>query len=101
MGPRFMSDLTLVSIKLKRDDEQSGTDMERERTIRRTGARGRLLKDTRGQSLVELAVMMPIFALLMCYAVDYGYMFLAAANIASAFASGNLCPLHRTQRRAI
>jgi len=28
--------------------------------------------------------MMPIFALLMCYAVDFGYFFLAAANIASS-----------------
>lgn len=46
--------------------------------------RGAFLKDTRGQSLVELAVMMPIFALMMCYAVDFGYFFLAAANISSS-----------------
>jgi Flp pilus assembly protein TadG len=58
--------------------------MERKTTIRRRGARGSILRDTRGQSLVELAVMMPIFALLMCYAVDFGYFFLAAANISSS-----------------
>ena len=79
-----MSDLTLVSFKLKRDDEQLTTAMRRETTIRRKGATGRILRDTRGQSLVELAVMMPIFALLLCYAVDFGYFFLAAANIASS-----------------
>src|SRR6185312_5807191 len=58
--------------------------MERKTTTRRRGVRGSILRDTRGQSLVELAVMMPIFALLMCYAVDFGYFFLAAANIASS-----------------
>jgi len=79
-----MSDLTLGSIKLKRDDGQPGAVMGRETTIRRRGARSSILRDTRGQSLVELAVMMPIFALLLCYAVDYGYFFLAAANIASS-----------------
>jgi len=84
MGLCFMSDLTLVSIKLNKDDGQLSTAMGRETTIRRKGARGSLLRDTRGQSLVEIAVMMPIFALLVCYAVDYGYFFLAAANIASS-----------------
>lgn len=79
-----MSDLTLGSIKLKRVDGQLTTAMERKTTIRRKGVRGSILRDTRGQSLVELAVMMPIFALLMCYAVDFGYFFLAAANIASS-----------------
>ena len=76
-----MSDLTQVSVKLKTDNGQRSIGMERPTTIRR---RGSLLRDTRGQSLVELAVMMPIFALLMCYAVDFGYFFLAAANIASS-----------------
>ena len=79
-----MSDLTLGSIKLKRVDGRLPTAMERKTTIRRKGVRGSILRDTRGQSLVELAVMMPIFALLMCYAVDFGYFFLAAANIASS-----------------
>src|ERR1700753_339718 len=58
--------------------------MECDTTIRRKGIRGAFLEDTRGQSLVELAVMMPIFVLLMCYAVDFGYFFLAAANIESS-----------------
>jgi Flp pilus assembly protein TadG len=58
--------------------------MERGATIRRKDKRRGVLSDTSGQSLVELAVMMPIFALLMCYAVDYGYFFLAAANIESS-----------------
>jgi Flp pilus assembly protein TadG len=84
MGLCFMSDLTLGSIKLKRVDGQPTTAMERKTTIRRKGVRGSILRDTRGQSLVELAVMMPIFALLMCYAVDFGYFFLAAANISSS-----------------
>ena len=83
-GLCFMSDLTLVSVKLKRDDVQLSTAMERDNKIRQRGARGSILRDTRGQSLVELAVMMPIFALLVCYAVDYGYFFLAAANISSS-----------------
>lgn len=84
MGPRFMCDLTLVSIKLDKDDGQRIAAMGRKTTIRRKGARGSILRDTRGQSLVEIAVMMPIFALLLCYAVDFGYFFLAAANIASS-----------------
>jgi Flp pilus assembly protein TadG len=37
-----------------------------------------------GQSLIELAVAIPIMVLLMAYAVDYGYFFIAAAGITSA-----------------
>ena len=43
-----------------------------------------LLRDSGGQSLIEVAVMMPVLLLLMAYAVDFGYFFIAAANITSA-----------------
>jgi len=37
-----------------------------------------------GQSLVEVAVCLPILVLLMGYAVDFGYLFMVAANLSSA-----------------
>lgn len=37
-----------------------------------------------GQSLVEVAVIAPILFLVIAYAVDYGYFFLVAAQLASA-----------------
>src|SRR5258708_8923525 len=40
--------------------------------------------DSSGQSLVEVAVIVPILFLLIAYAVDYGYFFLVAAQLASA-----------------
>jgi Flp pilus assembly protein TadG len=43
-----------------------------------------LLRSNSGQSLIELAVALPIMVLLMAYAVDYGYFFIAAAGITSA-----------------
>ncbi|MHB1699046.1 MAG: TadE/TadG family type IV pilus assembly protein [Acidobacteriaceae bacterium] len=43
-----------------------------------------LLRESGGQSLIEIAVMMPILTLLMAYAVDFGYFFIAAANITSS-----------------
>lgn len=45
---------------------------------------GRFRRDRAGASLVEIAVMIPLLALVMAYAVDYGYFFIAAANISSA-----------------
>lgn len=36
------------------------------------------------QSLVEVALFIPIFTILVCYSVDFGYFFLAAATITSA-----------------
>jgi len=42
------------------------------------------LRSGSGQSLVELAVAVPIMVMLMAYAVDYGYFFIAAAGITSA-----------------
>ncbi len=50
----------------------------------RHGLRRRLLRESGGQSLIEIAVMMPILTLLMAYAVDFGYFFIAAANITSS-----------------
>jgi len=37
-----------------------------------------------GQSLIEVALFLPIFTILVCYAVDFGYYFLAANTITSA-----------------
>jgi Flp pilus assembly protein TadG len=42
------------------------------------------MRSTSGQSLVELAVAVPIMVILMAYAVDYGYFFIAAAGITFA-----------------
>ncbi len=36
------------------------------------------------QSLIEVAVMMPIFILLFCYAVDFGYFFIVASSLTSS-----------------
>jgi Flp pilus assembly protein TadG len=37
-----------------------------------------------GQSLIELALMVPIFTILVCYAVDFGFFFLVAMSLNSA-----------------
>jgi Flp pilus assembly protein TadG len=37
-----------------------------------------------GQSLIEVALMVPIFTTLVCYAVDFGYLFLVATSLNSA-----------------
>jgi Flp pilus assembly protein TadG len=37
-----------------------------------------------GQSLIELALMIPIFTVLICYAVDFGYLFIAATSLNAA-----------------
>jgi Flp pilus assembly protein TadG len=37
-----------------------------------------------GQSLIELALMVPIFTILVCYAVDFGFFFLVATSLNSA-----------------
>jgi Flp pilus assembly protein TadG len=58
--------------------------MERDVTNRRWRLARRLFKDKSGQSLVEIAVMVPLFTLLMAFAVDFGYFFVAAADITSS-----------------
>jgi Flp pilus assembly protein TadG len=37
-----------------------------------------------GQSLIEVALMVPLFTVLVCYAVDFGYFFLVASSLSSA-----------------
>jgi hypothetical protein len=53
-------------------------------TARRITLSGGFLKGVSGQSLVEVAVMIPLLLALVAYAVDFGYFFIAAANITSA-----------------
>ena len=47
-----------------------------------------LFRENSGQSLIEIALMMPMLILLMAYAIDFGYFFMAAANITSAARNG-------------
>jgi len=47
-------------------------------------ARGRFWQRQEGQSLIEIALMVPIFTILACYAVDFGYFFLVATSLNSA-----------------
>jgi Flp pilus assembly protein TadG len=42
------------------------------------------LRGEEGQSLIELALMVPIFTILVCYAVDFGFFFLVATSLNSA-----------------
>ncbi len=42
------------------------------------------LRGEEGQSLIELALMVPIFTILVCYAVDLGFFFLVATSLNSA-----------------
>jgi Flp pilus assembly protein TadG len=37
-----------------------------------------------GQSLIEVALMVPLFTIMICYAVDFGYFFLVATALSSA-----------------
>jgi Flp pilus assembly protein TadG len=43
-----------------------------------------LSRGEEGQSLIELALMIPIFTILVCYAVDFGFFFLVATSLNSA-----------------
>ena len=45
---------------------------------------GLIARETSGQSLIEIALMMPLLILLIGYAIDFGYFFIVAANITSA-----------------
>src|SRR5437763_1884977 len=42
------------------------------------------LRDTRGSSLLETALVMPVLVLMLCFAVDIGYFFIVAANLVSS-----------------
>lgn len=58
--------------------------MKRARTIWPVRARCGILRESRGQSLIEVALLMPVLILLMGYAIDFGYFFVAAATITSS-----------------
>jgi hypothetical protein len=47
-----------------------------------------LLRGQRAQSLIEVAIFLPIFITLICYAVDFGYFFLVAGSLDSAARNG-------------
>ncbi|MGC1783251.1 MAG: TadE/TadG family type IV pilus assembly protein [Acidobacteriaceae bacterium] len=47
-------------------------------------ARRRKLAEDGGQSLLETALFLPLLVLLVAFAVDFGYMFIVAANLSSA-----------------
>jgi Flp pilus assembly protein TadG len=47
-------------------------------------ARRSFYRRQEGQSLIEVALMVPIFTILVCYAVDFGYFFLVAMSLNSA-----------------
>ena len=40
--------------------------------------------DAQGSSMIETALVMPILVLMLCFAVDIGYFFIVAANLASS-----------------
>ena len=46
--------------------------------------RSRFWRSQEAQGLIEVAVVIPVFVLLVCYAVDIGYYFIAAASLSSA-----------------
>jgi Flp pilus assembly protein TadG len=50
----------------------------------RAGASRLLWRGQEGQSLIEVALMVPIFTILICYAVDFGFFFLVATSLNSA-----------------
>jgi Flp pilus assembly protein TadG len=56
---------------------------QRKEQDERIGAK-HLLQDRTGQSMVEIACFVPILMLLMGYAIDFGYFFIAAAVITSS-----------------
>jgi len=43
-----------------------------------------------GQSLVEVALLVPLFTLLLCYAIDIGYFYMVAASLASSARNAGL-----------
>jgi Flp pilus assembly protein TadG len=47
-------------------------------------ARGLFWRRQEGQSLMEIALMVPIFTILVCYSVDFGYFYLVATSLNSA-----------------
>ena len=58
--------------------------MSMKRSVNMAEAARRLYRRQEGQSLIEVALMVPIFTILVCYAVDFGFFFLAATSLNSA-----------------
>ena len=61
----------------------------RERRVREPGRRAgfgrrRFWRRNEGQSLIEVALFVPLFTLLIIYAVDFGFFFLAATTLTTA-----------------
>ncbi|WP_277751248.1 TadE/TadG family type IV pilus assembly protein [Granulicella sibirica] len=54
------------------------------KAIKASCSPGGITHGTSGQSLIEIALMMPLLILLIGYAIDFGYFFIVAANITSA-----------------
>jgi Flp pilus assembly protein TadG len=52
--------------------------------FRRAGGARRCCLGEEGQSLIEVALMIPILTILVCYAVDFGFFFLVATSLNSA-----------------
>jgi Flp pilus assembly protein TadG len=52
--------------------------------VRRAGDPRRRYIGEEGQSLIEVALMIPILTVLICYAVDFGFFFLVATSLNSA-----------------
>jgi Flp pilus assembly protein TadG len=57
---------------------------KRRSRFHRAGATRLLWRGQEGQSMIEVALMVPIFTILICYAVDFGFFFLVAASLNSA-----------------
>jgi hypothetical protein len=42
------------------------------------------LRDARGSSMIETALVMPVLVLMLCFAIDIGYFFIVATNLVSS-----------------
>jgi Flp pilus assembly protein TadG len=73
----------LPSEKEELFQRESISFLSRPRSRGSSGARC-LCLGQQGQSLVEVAIMIPIFTVLVCYAVDFGFFFLVATSLNSA-----------------
>ena len=63
---------------------ESRLPSQNKEAFHRAGAARRLFLGQEGQSLIEVALMLPIFTTLICYAVDFGFFFLVATSLNSA-----------------
>jgi Flp pilus assembly protein TadG len=56
----------------------------KKRMVHFASALNRTYREQDGQSLIEIALMIPIFTILVCYAVDFGFFFMVATSLNSA-----------------